>query len=325
MDQERAGLQYDALVVRAISAAVWPLSRMDRVFFSPAAAAGAAVAFTHDIKTGQVEVDAKFNAAITAQVAAAAESHGQPGCVYRAMMLKDARLYRWRDKDGVHLSSESPSGANAEEIDSENTVLAWTAQQAAESGFGAMAPSSDPASLGPLLSATHWTSAGDLPAQVNARWVAELARDEQKSKDAEEAITTARKSVVEVAKRLIAQMTTARNAEPSKVVELYYHGSGSITPDSQAKWRERTDRAVGEWNTVHALLADLEKAERHAGHAVDDYNAAFTRECAARLYDGKPDPLVLDPVEHHLDAKAIRKEADDTIRRLNAERSKNRL
>lgn len=66
MDRERGGLKYYAIVNKAISAAVWPLSRMDRVFLAPGSATGAAVAFSVSGRSGSAEVDAKMNAALTA-------------------------------------------------------------------------------------------------------------------------------------------------------------------------------------------------------------------------------------------------------------------
>jgi membrane-bound ClpP family serine protease len=122
MDAERsapggADLKYYALITQAFSASVWPLSRCDRIFFAPGAAAGAAVAFRESAKTGNIEVDAKFNAAMAASVSAAAESHGQSGVIYRAMMLKDARLFGYKDASGEYHLSDQPPASDAKDIE----------------------------------------------------------------------------------------------------------------------------------------------------------------------------------------------------------------
>jgi hypothetical protein len=328
MEQERSGLKYYAVIVQAMSASVWPLCHMDRIFFTPASAAGAAVAFKESASTGQIEVDAKFNAAMAADVSSAADAHGQSGCVYRAMIIKDARLFKWRTPDGtLHLGAEAPTGdaTGVEEVDNQNTVLAWTAQQACDCGFGTMMPSGDVASLGKLLESKEWASGGDPASQAMVKAKNEVERALKSHEDAKAKIPTSRKMVADVAEHIANQVTAARNADPRKVVTVYYRETGTLTAESQVKWRDQSDAAMRKWNEVRSLLPDLEKAERRATQAVTDYNAAIAREWQTRLYDGKPDPLKLEPVDHGLDVLSIQKEADDTLRRLNAERVKSRV
>lgn len=264
MDSERAGLKYYAIITRAISAAVWPLSRMDRIFFAPGAAAGAAVAFTYHESTGQYEVDAKFNAAMAAEVSGAAESHGQSGAVYRAMMLKDARLFRWKGKDGsVALASERPSDQpSAEEIDSDQTVLAWTSEQAAANGFGTIMPAKDAASLGPLLSAKEWSPCPDPGAQPMTKGKSEVDRAAAATQKAIDRIKDSRDAIITTANHVAAQVKAAQAADPAKTVHVYYReNSGVLTAESQVKWRDQSDTAVRAWNDVQALLSDLEQPQ----------------------------------------------------------------
>lgn len=328
MDQEHAGLQYHAVVVQAISAAVWPLSRCDHIFFSPAAAAGAAVAYSESASTGQVEVDAKFNAAIAAEIAAMADSRGQPGCVYRAMMLADARLFRWTDHGAPKLASEPPTPAppDLQELDSKSTVLAWTARQAADSGFGTLLPSASPSAIGPVLSIADWTSAGDPAAQVMARAAADIARKSAETAKARESIDSTRKEVLALAEQTAAQAKRARDADPATAITVYFRdSSGMLTSESQIKWRTQSDAAIREWNILQSALTDLQRAQTRASNAVEDYNKARARESQARLYSDKPQPLKLDPIDHGLDIPALRREAADTTARLAAQRVRSRL
>lgn len=251
MDAERADLKYYALITRAISAAVWPLSRCDRVFFAPGAASGAAVAFYESAKTGNLEVDAKFNAALAARVAAAAESHNQSGAVYRAMMLKDARLFGFKDASGtLQLTDQppSPDAKDVEEIDTAATVLAWTTEQAAKYHFGLPAPSADPASLGPPLGADSWQGLGNVGNDSMKRSSKEVERKAKATERAESKIKEAREHVVEIAKRIVDQTKAAEGSEPDKGgMTIYYkEGSGAFTPETQIRWRNQTDTAIRE-------------------------------------------------------------------------------
>lgn len=325
MDSERAGMKYYALVNRAISAAVWPLSRMDGVFFAPGGAAGAAVAFTHSAKTGQYEVDAKFNAAMAADISTEAESHGQAGAVYRAMMIQAATLYRWRGESGRTVLGERPppDAKEAVELDGPSTVLAWTTLQASEAGFGKMTTSAQASSLGPLLNTKEWVSVGDGTQQMT-RAKKELERVVNEVTKAKEQIETSRKAVVTAAERAAAQVPVARKADP-KNIQLYYRDTGTLTADSQTKWRQASDAATEAWNMELGLLEGILRAERKAATAVDEYNKAAAREMAARLYKDKYEDLKLDPVKHGIDVNGIGKEASDTLARIKSERSKARV
>lgn len=325
MDHERAGLKFYAVIRRAISAGIWPLSRMDGIFFAPGGAAGAAVAFKYSSNTGQFEVDAKFNAAHAADVSAAAELHGQPGCVYRAMMVQNATLFRWRGEDGkVKLGETAPPGAKeVVELDNSSSVLAWTTQQAVETGFGTMMKSGEVSSLGPLLQVKEWVSVGDGTPQMT-RFKNEIERAVNDVKRTQDQIETTRKAIVTAAERVVSQAAIARKADPRNI-QVFYRDTGTFTPESQTKWRQASDAAIDAWNAVLGLLEDLQRAERKAALAVDEYNKAVNKEFAARLYKDKPEPLKLDPVDHGINEPLARKEASDILARVRTERSKNRV
>lgn len=331
LDKECAAspdLKVYALVTRAISASVWPLSRCDKIFFAPGGAAGAAVAFRWDDRTGSAEVDAKFNAAIAAQVSAAAEKHGQSGAAYRAMILQNATLVGWRDGAGaLHLSETAPADAkDIEQIDSPASVLAWSTEQAAKYGFGTMLPAADADGIGPALKLESWQNAGDGGPQAMARCAKDIERKAAETQKAMDFIKECREKVGLAAQRLVDQSKLAAAAAPEKTVRIVYkESSGLFTSETTTRWREATDRAIGEWNTFMAMFADLQTAERRAAKAVDDYNITRGREFQARLVTEKIDPVKLEPVDHGLDLKMLQKMAQDEIARLNANRAKMRL
>jgi hypothetical protein len=298
---------------------------MDQIFFVPGGAAGAAVAYTIDEKTGSTEVDAKFNAAKSALVSAAAESHGQPGCVYRAMIVQEATLFRWKGADGkVMLGERAPAGASdAVELDTPKTVLAWTTEQAAQAGFGTMMTSSDVASLGPLLHASEWVSVGDgNPQMLRAQHdIERLAKD---GESAEAQIKTTREKVLTAANRIVAEVKIAKDADPKKI-QIFYRENGTLTPDSMTRWRQASETALAKWSNVLALIEDLQRAERKAAATVDEYNRARAKEFAARLYDQKWPDLKVDPVDHGIDIPVLQKEISDTKTRIHNDRNRNKV
>jgi len=157
---DHPGVTYIAMIQRSMSAGAWITSACDRLFFVSGGDAGAAVAFSIKQDTGSVDVDAKFNAAIASKLASTAEQHGQPGAIYRAMVLRDERLYSWHDdKGGIKLGNQPPDGPppkDLKEIDTPETVLSLTTKQAVEFGWGKEVTSNDAAALGALLGVDGW-------------------------------------------------------------------------------------------------------------------------------------------------------------------------
>lgn len=325
MDQERQGLRYYAIVVKAISAGIWPLSRANRVFFPPGSAAGAAVAFSRTASTGNIDVDAKLNAAHAATVSSAADAHGQPGCVYRAMMVKEHRLFVSRGTDGtLQLTDNQPAGGalDLRELDSDTTVLALTTKQAIEIGFGSELPSNDAAAIGGIIGAKGWRSVGKMGiAPMNAARQ-EVQKRTREVADAERNLKDARKRILDLAKQYAALHAAAVNADPERMTIWYYESSGMLTPNSQIKWRKQSDIAIAKWNDVKALTEAVHSSEQRARQALNNYNAAKAKEAEVRLYVDKPEPLVLDPIDHGLDLDGIWREASDALARIYAARKK---
>jgi hypothetical protein len=317
-DKKGPQLKVYSVIHRAISASVWPLSHSDRIFFEPGAAAGAAVAFHWDLDTGNAEVNAKFNAAVSAEVAGAAEAHGQPGCVYRAMMIKEARLFAWPLPGGGYKLSDTKPDADVKgvvEIDSDQTVLAWTSEQAQKYGFGTIMPTSDLASLGPLLKSENWAPCGKDGASLMNRAFKDIERKKNDAEKAKEAIISHREAVVQAAERISAMADAADSSEPSKVL-----GNRTTGASAQIAWRNQSDKAIQNWNTVLSLLSDLERNERAAEQSVTDYNNARAKEYQARQYTEKYEPVKLEPIDKKLDVKLVRKYAQEAVSRLSAAR-----
>jgi hypothetical protein len=321
MEEERGELQYISVVSRALSAGIWPLSRSDHIFFEPGATAGAATAYS--VSTGSIAVDAKLNAALAARLASAAESRGQSGCVYRAMVLMEATLHQWRDGDGrVHVSGKAPPAGAIDpvEVVAASAVLALTSKQAAAIGFGVELPSKDLGAIGGLIGAPRWESAGTVGGGPMRAAQREIERRQKEVADAERRLIEAREQVIELARLVPKLASAADKADPGRITVYYREGSGVLTAESQLRWRQQTDEAVARWNDVLAGLSRLKSAERSAERALDQFNAALVREAETRLYSEMPEPLELAPVNHGLDIATLQREAEKKKESLLARR-----
>jgi hypothetical protein len=321
MDDERGNLKYYSIVVKTISAGVWPLTRSDKIFFAPGGSAGAAVAFSYNPETGSAEVDAKFCAAVAAKLAAAAESHGQPAAVYRAMVVKDERLFRYTDAKGkvCVCNQEPPAGSkDPREIDTKNSVLALTPAEAEEIGFGVSVPSADPADIGAWIDVASWTAAGPPAAGPMREGAKEVQARAEATEAARKRIVHARESLAEFASRLPNQRKIAVQSEPG-VVHVSASGAYS-TLGGSGTWTERCDAAIREWEEILSLCTGIEQAQAAAERALKDLNAAQAREAEARLLTEKPKDVELEPVEIKQDVAAYRREANQKIAQLKMSR-----
>lgn len=120
--------QFIAVVKRSLSAGLWITLACDRVYVRDASTIGAAVCYYGDATAGNAAVDAKFNSAVAAQLAAFAESVGKPADLFRAMVLPEMTIYEWLDPNSnvVKVGTSAPSGVTAKRIDSEASVLTLT-------------------------------------------------------------------------------------------------------------------------------------------------------------------------------------------------------
>jgi hypothetical protein len=328
IEVERDNLRIFSVVSRAISVGIWPLSRSDRIFFEPGATAGAAVTYAHSRSTGSVEVDAKLNAATAARLVAAAEARGQSGCIYRAMVLMEAGLYRWTDAEGrVHVANTPapPDAIDSVQIVSETGVLAITTRQAVELGFAEELPGRDLAAIGDLIQAPGWVLIGENAALAMHQAQRDLERRARSVELAQDRIRRTRERVAELASQVEQGRAYAIAADPGRL-RIYHRGSsGTMTPESQMRWRQQTDEAVAKWNGVLASIGQLRTAERRAEQAIEQFNTALSREWEARLYLEEPDPLDLPPVDHGLDLAALEREANEKKLQLIARRSRTNI
>ncbi len=58
-------------------------------------------------------------------------------------------------------------------------------------------------------------------------------------------------------RRLDNYIDDADRKDPNNYAYTYYERSRLLTPDSQAKWRQRTDEAITAWQTVMAGIDDI--------------------------------------------------------------------
>jgi hypothetical protein len=309
LEEERGSLRYYSIVVKTFSAGVWTLAQSDQVFFAPGGPTGAAVCFSYKPDSGSAEVDAKFCAAIAAKLAGAAEARGQLGAVYRAMVVKDERLFRYTDASGrVCVSNQEPPAGSKEvrEMDSRGSVLALTPAEAEEIGFGTALPSGDAAEIGRMIGVTDWAAVGP-----DAKGMMVAAAKEVKARaDAVasglERVKHARDSIIDFASRLPNQRGVAAQAESAW----------------GTSWTARCDTAIREWNEVLSLCNGIDQAKAAAERAVRDVNTALQREAEARLLTEKPEEVQMVPVELKQDVAAYRREANQRIASLKADRMK---
>ncbi len=131
-------ITYVVVVDQAIGASVWITASADYLLFSRSGAQGAAVAFHADFSRDSLDAEAQLNSAHAGIVAAIAESNGQPGEVYRAMIDPSASLWTYTDKSGMVVYDQNTfvSKQNAKQWDDAITVLTLTPNEAVELGLG---------------------------------------------------------------------------------------------------------------------------------------------------------------------------------------------
>jgi hypothetical protein len=241
------------------------------------------------------------------------------------MMIQEATLYRWRGADGKFVLGETaPAGAkDVFELDSNKTVLAWTAQQAAESGFGTMMTSPEVSSLGKLMNASEWVSVGD-GAREMLRSQKEIEREDKAAETAKDNTKAAREKIATLADHVASAVVEARKADP-KEMKVYVRDTGAMTPDSQLRWRQQSDLALDKWNAVLAALDSLQQAEKKVNSTLDEYNKTEAKAASTRLYKEKWEAVKMPPVDHGLDEAAVKQEATETMTRIRTERVKSRL
>lgn len=284
IDEYRDEFTFHALIERsAWSAAMWIVASCDTVHAAPGAGCGAAVAYTGDATTGEAAVDAKFNSATAAQLAAIADGSGLPSDLFRAMVLMDLSVWAWPDPENPerYLTSASPppSGtAGAQQIDTPATVLSLTAKDMERYGLARIHEGSAE-ELSGVLGIESWRSLGRAGRNLMERAARERGR---LAEEIEEKVERVQRAV-----------RIAQEADPRGHQYYYDQLSGLFTPASQVQWRKNTDHAIRAWQEAVRLLDDIgdlfERAEKTgaqhlAGKKSDtDEFAAEARQQIRRL------------------------------------------
>jgi hypothetical protein len=326
LDDDKGDLTYCVVVQRSFSAGMYIVARADHVYYTESGASGAAVSFKTDVDTGSAQVDAKMNAAWSADLATTAESHGQSGAAYRAMVIQDACLYAVKDASGkVTLSDQQPATGTYQTIDTAQTIFAPTARVACDLGMGTMLKSANAPLVGEALGAGSWSAAAPAtpaPLADGARMV------ESRHAECERHRTELQrqgKLISDISKRYAVQLKIAARANPRVSDDIYSTQGGMLTAASQVKWREQTDACMREYNTALALLDDVGQAESRFAHELSELNKSFAKECEARAYLEKPEPIKIELPDDRVAIADHRSQIEEIKSKLAASRVRSRL
>jgi hypothetical protein len=252
LQNEVGEMKIHAVVEDALSAAVWPVFASHTVWVLPGASIGAAVVFKQDHTTGAAQVDAKMNSAIAAGLAGIAEKRGHLGLLARAMILPEARVYRYIGEDAkAVVAADPPSGRNKEikQFDDERSILTLTASDAVEVGLAKPIDAFDLDALRNALGVGEWS-----PAKVAA---------ETTIKRYTEASRTLTEQIEQVATELAERIAAAAESDPYRFNYKVYP-DGAFTPDSQRRWSELSGKCTEEWMKVRSLLQRFQGLQKKA-------------------------------------------------------------
>lgn len=230
------GLVYHCVVKRAISASIWVVFASDSIHVLDGAAIGGAVVYSGSISSGSVEVDAKLNSIVAAELTAQAEAKGHPGALVRPMIEMEATVYAWRDERGkVVFSENEPPGAHDFIIrDGPRSVLTLTAEQAIAVGLARKLK--DPEALGRALGFAEWKKASDAGERAmeagRKTWAEKRARVEKEIAKLKDALADIKRCQEKIA------------ASHPNGGKYFVNESGYFTAGSVAEWRSRTDTCV---------------------------------------------------------------------------------
>ncbi len=166
MNEQRGDLTYHALIERSISASIWPSFACETISMAPRSDFGGAVAFRMDAATGSAEVDMKMNSIRMADVVTEAEENGHSGPVVRAMMISDQELYavlpagesEWELRGSEPIDKSRYDDYEA--LDSGESILTLTANQAERFGIAPKLKSERADALRERLGIEVWDDAG---------------------------------------------------------------------------------------------------------------------------------------------------------------------
>ncbi len=170
-------LSYHALVERGISASIWPTFACETITMPPGSTLGGAVVYR--MSTGNAEVDSKMNSILQAELSADARARGHDPAVVKAMIIGDAELYAYRDKNAggpwkltgdKREANDDRRNREVRELDSRTTVLTLTDEDAII--YGIADPLSDRSldSFAMVMGFREYDDAGDYASDLAEQW-----------------------------------------------------------------------------------------------------------------------------------------------------------
>ena|GEM_PF-2508681 len=267
---------FHALVEEGYSASIWVIFSCSDIFVKPGSAIGAAVALSQDESTGEIEVDAKVNSALSADVAGKAERNGHNPDIVRAMMLMNSVLFEWTDVDGVvNLGSQSPAGATAShQLDTAETVLTLTAAEAVRLRV-ARGIVENAKAIGNTIGLEGWEGDYRIGAAAMRRAREEAERKVKKREDRIKALPVEITSALSFVK---ASRDQAQRSDPRRSRYSHNYRTGRYTPDAQRKWRVQTDEAIHYWKTTFDGLRELRDLLSESDKLGFDLSALFDKD-----------------------------------------------
>ncbi|MEM1184896.1 MAG: ATP-dependent Clp protease proteolytic subunit [Planctomycetota bacterium] len=243
---------------RALSAATVFLAGADAWLVTPGATIGAAVSYSQDDSTGNVDVDAKFNAAWSSSLAGLAEQSGWPGDLFRAMVERGVTLYAAFEDGATERATFSRTWPEdkpeVKRIDTAETVLALNASELVELGLAKAIDESDLEKVATLLEWGDVRTAGRYGATV----MNSAAREREKLSD----------QIGGLNEELTWHVEQARQTDPRGADIYYDRDTMQLTPASQRLWAQKAQVALGHWTSAERLLkkwAQLDKRAERAG------------------------------------------------------------
>lgn len=262
MKRYEGRFQYHAVIEKALSAAIWVVFACDTIHMADGSSVGAAVVFTPHA-TGAVQVDAKFNAAVAAQIASAAMSKGHPPVLAKAMIVYEAEAYAWSEAGKIVISEVRPKEVPPSGFlvnDTPSTVLALTKEQAVAVGL-AKPLRGGPDGLGDSLGLAGWRK----PSNYTENVMLQTKLNKEKA-DAEFAAAVKRNT--ERTKAVITYISSnaaeARDNDPGNFTYYYDPSSGMLTAESSRLWQRQTDITMAAWRRVQSGTTELLKLEKEA-------------------------------------------------------------
>lgn len=300
--------EYHAIVSSAISASVWILASCDTIHALPGSRAGGAVVYQHGRSSGSVEVDAKLNSVLCAEVVAAAEQKGHPAALFEAMMLVERELHAWSDGEGSQRVSCSRSAAapGARTLDTDETVLTLTSDQMVELGLAHPLAADGLGALADALGVA-WRELPRVGEAEMLRAANDLKRIERERERAERSMKQASEKAAATAQRI--EQIRARAEEAA--FRIPTSSSYSRLRMGDRARREAIDYAVSLWGDVIAGLHAIQEQESAYAGAARLLGLRRKAEHELRLYDRfepfeAPD---VEPIPHGIDKEGLYAEA----------------